>query len=86
MEDNKYEKVFGNEENSLAVANNGFFDILKVRMGEYREFKTEQKNTRAVEAFQNMLNTNDTFELSKSTVRNTPFDHNVTLDEKKYQL
>lgn len=74
------------QENSLAVSNNGFFDILKIRMGEYKEFKTEQKNMRAVEIFQNMMSENTVSELSKSTVRNTPFDENVVFDEKKYQL
>ena len=74
------------EENALVVQENSFFNILKVRMGEYKEFKTEQKNMRAVEAFQNMILNNDLSEISKSTVRNTPFDENVVLDEKKYQL
>lgn len=85
MADNKSNEK-NDLENSLAVQNNGFFDILKVRMGEYREFKTEQKNIRAVETFQNMMMTNNMSELSKSTVRNTPFDENVTVDETKYQF
>lgn len=90
MADKNYNDIFGvessNQENSLAIKNNGFFDILKVRMGEYKEFKIEQKNQRAVEAFQNMMLNSNIYELSKSTVRNTPFDNNVTLDETKYQF
>lgn len=90
MADNNYNEIFGveneNQENSLAIKNNGFFDILKVRMGEYKEFKTEQKNQRAVETFQDMMSNSNIYELSKSTVRNTPFDNNVTLDETKYQF
>ena len=90
MANNDYNEVFGvenaNRENSLAIKNNGFFDILKFRMGEYKEFKTEQKNQRAVETFQNMMMSNNMYELSKSTIRNTPFDENVTIDETKYQF
>jgi len=90
VEDNKYNQIFGEknvqEQNALTIKNNGFFDILKVRMGEYKEFKTEQKNQRAVETFQNMMMTNNMYELSKSTIRNTPFDNNVTVDETKYQF
>ena len=89
----KYNKSTGNfemnnlnQENALTVKNNEFFDILKIRMGEYKEFRTEQKNQRAVETFQNMMSNNDMYELSKSTIRNTPFDNNVTLDETKYQF
>lgn len=78
--------IANKEENSLAVQDNGFFNILKVRMSEYKEFKTEQKNMRAVEAFQNMIAENSMEELSKSTVRNTPFDKNVVLDKAKYQF
>lgn len=74
------------EQNSLAVPNNSFFDILKVRMGEYREYKTEQRNQKVVEDFQNMLMSNDLSEISKSTIRNTPFDINVKFDETKYQM
>ena len=51
------------EENALVVQENSFFNILKVRMGEYKEFKTEQKNMRAVEAFQNMILNNDLSEV-----------------------
>lgn len=90
MADNNYNEIFGvnntNQENALAIKNNGFFDILKVRMGEYKEFKTEQKNQRAVETFQNMMMENNMYELSKSTIRNTPFAENVTVDETKYQF
>lgn len=86
----EYNKNFGeenlNQEKSLAIKDNEFFDILRIRMGEYKEYRTEQKNQRAVETFQNMLNTNNMYELSKSTIRNTPFDNNVTLDETKYQF
>lgn len=90
MADNRYNQIFGvkpeETDNSLAVVNNGFFDILKIRMGEYKEFKTEQKNQRAVEDFQNMLMNSNMTEISKSTIRNTPFDINVKLDETKYQF
>lgn len=90
MADNKFDEIFKpealNVENSLAVKNDGFFDILKLRMGEYKEFKTEQKNQRAVEAFQNMMSNGSMYEFSKSTVRNTPFAENVILDETKYQF
>lgn len=85
-DNNLNDKNMEQEENSLAIKNNGFFDILKIRMGEYKEFKTDQRNQRAVETFQNMMMTNNMYELSKSTVRNTPFDENVTLDETKYQF
>ena len=85
-ETGNFEMNNSNQENALTVKNNEFFDILKIRMGEYKEYRTEQKNQRAVETFQNMLNTNNMYELSKSTIRNTPFDNNVTLDETKYQF
>ena len=55
-------------------------------MGEYREYKTEQRNQKVVEDFQNMLMSNDLSEISKSTIRNTPFDINVKFDETKYQM
>lgn len=90
MSDNKFNEIFKpeslNSENSIAVKNEGFFDILKVRMSEYKEFKTEQKNQRAVEAFQNMMLNGNMYQFSKSMVRNTPFDENVTLDKTKYQF
>lgn len=90
MAENNYNEILEventNQDNSLAIKNNGFFDILKIRMGEYKEFKTEQKNQRAVETFQNTMLNSNVYELSKSMIRNTPFDENVTLDETKYRL
>lgn len=86
MTDNNFNEENIEQEDTLTIKSNGFFDILKLRMGEYKEFKNGQRNQRAVETFQNMMMNSNINELSKSTIRNTPFDENVTVDETKYQF
>lgn len=86
MSDNQDHSTFESnqvEQNKKGVVN-GFFDILKLRMGEYREFKMEQRNQKAVENFQNFSAQNNMN--PSSHPHNTPFDENVTIDETKYRL
>lgn len=87
MADSKYEDIFGKqdlteEKIEKKETMNSFFDILKIRMEEYREIKEEQKNQRAVDTFQNISMMNN----SNFLAHNTPFDNNVKIDNTKYQL
>lgn len=86
--DNRYNDIFNRAEKEEEKKEqlNSFFDILKLRMGEYRELKTEQRNQKAVDNFQNFANKNGENQNFMSNIHNTPFDQNVSIDNNKYQL